>query len=74
MPDVSLRQVRSAIGSDRKQLATLRTLKLGKIGRESTLEDTPQMRGALAKVEHLVAMVGPEGADGEAGKTGGSDS
>ena len=56
MPEVSLRQVRSSIGSDEKQLATLRSLKLGKIGRESKVEDTPQMRGALAKVEHLVQV------------------
>ena len=56
MAEVSLKQVRSAIGSNDKQLATLHTLKLGKIGRESTLEDTPQMRGALAKVEHLVEI------------------
>lgn len=56
MADVSLRQVRSSIGSGRKQVETLKTLKLGKIGRESTLEDTPQMRGALAKVDHLVKV------------------
>src|ERR687897_1003911 len=51
---LSVKQVLSPIGSDKKQLATLRTLKLGRIGRESKLEDTPQFRGALAKVEHLV--------------------
>jgi len=58
MPEVHLKQVRSPIGSDKKQLATLRTLKLGRIGRESKLEDTPQFRGALAKVEHLVEVQG----------------
>ncbi len=62
MPEVHLKQVRSPIGSDKKQLATLRTLKLGRIGRESKLEDTPQFRGALAKVEHLVERV-EEGSD-----------
>jgi len=62
MPEVHLKQVRSPIGSDKKQLATLRTLKLGKIGRESKLEDTPQFRGALSKVEHLVERV-EEGSD-----------
>ena len=56
MAEVRLKQVRSPIGSDRKQLATLRTLKLGRIGRESTLEDTPQLRGALSKVSHLVEV------------------
>jgi large subunit ribosomal protein L30 len=62
VPEVHLKQVRSPIGSDKKQLATLRTLKLGRIGRESKLEDTPQFRGALAKVEHLVERV-EEGSD-----------
>ena len=74
MPEIHLKQVRSPIGSDKKQLATLRSLKLGRIGRESKLEDNPQFRGALAKVEHLVVVCGPDGADGEAGKSGGSGS
>ena len=65
MPEVHLKQVRSPIGSDKKQLATLRTLKLGRIGRESSVEDTPQFRGALAKVEHLVELV-EEGSDAKA--------
>jgi len=56
MPEIHLKQVRSPIGSDKKQLATLRSLKLGRIGRESKLEDNPQFRGALAKVEHLVEV------------------
>ncbi len=54
--EVHLKQIRSPIGSDRKQISTLRTLKLGRIGRESKLEDTPQLRGALTKVEHLVEV------------------
>ena len=74
MPEVHLKQVRSPIGSDKKQLATLRTLKLGRIGRESKLEDTPQFRGALKKVEHLVVVCDPDGADGGAGATGRSGS
>ena len=57
MSDVKLRQVRSANGSSPKQRATLETLKLGRIGKESTLADTPQLRGALDKVQHLVEEV-----------------
>ncbi len=68
MPEVHLKQVRSPIGSDAKQLATLRTLKLGRIGRESKLEDTPQFRGAFAKVEHLVELV-DEGSDAKSKPT-----
>jgi large subunit ribosomal protein L30 len=54
MAEVTLKQVRSANGADAKQLATLKTLKLGRIGRTSTMTDTPQLRGALDRVSHLV--------------------
>ena len=57
MAEVKLRQVRSANGASPKQRGTLASLKLGRIGRESTLEDTPQLRGALDRVGHLVEEV-----------------
>ncbi len=57
MADVKLKQVRSANRANEKQLATLRSLRLGRIGRESTMEDTPQLRGALDRVAHLVEEV-----------------
>ena len=57
MADVKLRQVRSSNGTSPTQRGTLESLKLGKIGRESTLADTPQLRGALDKVSHLVEEV-----------------
>ena len=57
MPDVKLRQVRSSSGTSPKQRGTLESLKLGRIGKESTLADTPQLRGALDKVAHLVEEV-----------------
>ena len=57
MSDVKLRQVRSSNGASPKQRGTLASLKLGRIGRESTLEDTPQLRGALDRVSHLVEEV-----------------
>ena len=40
MADVKLRQVRSSNGASPKQRGTLESLKLGKIGRESTLADS----------------------------------
>ena len=58
MSDVKLKQVRSANGSNRKQLETLQSLNLGRIGRESTMADTPQQRGKHSKVEHLVEVEG----------------
>jgi large subunit ribosomal protein L30 len=60
MAQVNLKQVRSTNGSNQKQIATLQSLKLGRIGRESSLEDTPQLRGMLAKVDHLVVVTDPK--------------
>jgi large subunit ribosomal protein L30 len=57
MADVTLKQVRSANGATPKQRGTLESLKLGRIGKESTMADTPQLRGALDKVAHLVNEV-----------------
>jgi large subunit ribosomal protein L30 len=53
---ISVRQVRSAIGSPRDQRATLRGLGLRRIGAVSTLVDTPAVRGMLTKVKHLVRI------------------
>jgi large subunit ribosomal protein L30 len=56
MADVTLKQVRSANGTTPKQRGTLASLKLGRIGKQSTLADTPQLRGALDRVSHLVEI------------------
>jgi large subunit ribosomal protein L30 len=56
MAEVTVRQVRSANGSNPKQRETLRSLRLGRIGRSATLADTPQLRGMLRVVDHLVAV------------------
>ncbi len=53
-------QIRSANGSSPRQRDTLRSLKLGRIGRAATYEDTPQIRGMLRVVEHLVRVEGAE--------------
>ena len=57
MTDVKLKQVRSSNGANPKQRETLRALKLGKIGRESAMADTPQLRGMIKVVDHLVVEV-----------------
>ncbi len=54
MASVTVTQVRSANGASPRQRDTLRSLKLGKIGRTSTLEDSPQLQGMLRVVDHLV--------------------
>jgi large subunit ribosomal protein L30 len=56
MSDLRIKQVRSSNGASPKQRGTLESLKLGRIGRTSTMKDTPQLRGALDKVGHLVEV------------------
>jgi large subunit ribosomal protein L30 len=58
MPDVALKQVRSSNGASGVQRDTLRSLKLGKIGREAKYADTPQLRGMIRIVNHLVEVDG----------------
>jgi large subunit ribosomal protein L30 len=50
-------QTGSPIGRPADQRQTLLGLRLNKIGRRSTLEDTPAVRGMVAKVAHLVRVV-----------------
>jgi large subunit ribosomal protein L30 len=54
MSDLRIKQVRSANGASPRQRATLRSLRLGRIGRSVERSDSPQLRGMLRKVEHLV--------------------
>ena len=53
---IKVKQVRSAIGYDRRQRATLKGLGLRRIDHEVELEDTPAVRGMIRKVTHLVAV------------------
>ena len=55
--NVTVEQTRSPIGRPAEQRATLIGLKLNKIGRRASLEDTPAVRGMIAKVAHLVRVV-----------------
>jgi large subunit ribosomal protein L30 len=54
---VTVRQVKSGIGFNRKQKRTLRALGLGKIGRVRELTDNDQVRGMIQRVIHLVEVV-----------------
>jgi large subunit ribosomal protein L30 len=49
-------QVKSRNGSDRRQLDTLRSLGLRRIGHTVEVKDTPQARGMLHRVRHLVKV------------------
>jgi large subunit ribosomal protein L30 len=54
---VTVRQVHSGAGRYKNQRGTLVGLGLNKIGRVSTLEDTPAVRGMIKRVQHLVEIV-----------------
>jgi len=49
-------QFKSKNGSDKSQLATLRSLGLRRIGHTVDIKDTPAARGMLHKVRHLVRI------------------
>jgi large subunit ribosomal protein L30 len=51
-----IRQVRSANGSNGRQRDTLRSLGLRGIGKSVEREDTPQLRGMVHAVAHLVKV------------------
>ena len=51
---VRVTQVRSQIGFDGRQRATLRGLGISRMHQTVELEDTPQVRGMIRKVMHLV--------------------
>ena len=56
MAKVTVRQTASPIRRKKDQRATLSGLGLNRLGRVSTLEDTPSVRGMLTKVHHLVRV------------------
>jgi large subunit ribosomal protein L30 len=51
-------QRKSRNGSDQRQRDTLRSLGLRRIGQTVEVNDTPQIRGMLHKVRHLVEVEG----------------
>ena len=52
-----VRQVRSGIGFDKTQKATLKALGLGKLGRVREFPDNREVRGMIRKIPHLVELV-----------------
>ncbi len=53
---IKVTQRRSRNGCDKRQLATLRSLGLRRIGQTVKVSDSPQIRGMLHKVRHLVEV------------------
>jgi large subunit ribosomal protein L30 len=54
---IKVQQTGSPSRRHHSQRETLVGLRLNKIGRVSELEDTPSVRGMIAKVAHLVQVV-----------------
>jgi large subunit ribosomal protein L30 len=54
--ELEIKQVKSSSGSSKKQLDSLRTLGLGRIGRQVERPDDAVVRGLVASVDHLVKV------------------
>ena len=54
---IKVKQVRSEIGYNRRQRATLLGLGLRRMHQVVEVEDTPSVRGMIAKVNHLVVVL-----------------
>jgi large subunit ribosomal protein L30 len=57
MAKIKIKQIGSPIRRPASQKQTLIGLGLGKMNRVVELEDTPEVRGAIAKLPHMVAII-----------------
>ena len=55
---ITVKQIGSPIRRDKVQRATLIGLGLNKMNKERELIDTPEVRGMINKIPHLVRVVG----------------
>jgi large subunit ribosomal protein L30 len=53
---VKITLVKSTIGFDRKQAKVVQSMGLRRIGSSVELNDTPETRGMILKVRHLVTV------------------
>lgn len=56
MAKIIIKQIKSKIGSSARQKATLEALGLNKINATVEHEATPQIKGMVEKVKHLVSV------------------
>ncbi len=57
MATIVVKQIGSPIRRPKDQLATLKGLGLNKMHKTRELEDTPAVRGMIAKIPHMVEIV-----------------
>jgi large subunit ribosomal protein L30 len=55
---ITVKQIGSPIRREKSQRATLIGLGLNKMNKERELVDTPEVRGMINKIPHLVRVVG----------------
>ncbi len=56
MSKIKIKQIRSTIDRPKKHKLIIKALGLGKINKTKELNDTPQIRGMVSKVKHLVEV------------------
>ena len=61
MKRLKITQIKSYIGRPEKQRRVLRGLGLGKLNKTVLLDDTPEIRGMVHKIIHLLAVEEVEG-------------
>ena len=57
MAKIIVKQVKSTIARPEAQVKIVKALGLGRISKTKEIEDTPSVRGMIAKVSHLVEVV-----------------
>lgn len=57
MAKIKIKLTKSKIGKNEKQKRTVEALGLRKIGQIIEKEDTPQIRGMIQKVSHMIEIV-----------------
>jgi large subunit ribosomal protein L30 len=56
VPTIKVTMTRSSIGRDQRQSLTLKSMGLRRLNQTVELQDTPAIRGMIAKVSHLVSV------------------
>ena len=57
MTKIKIKQIKSRINAPKDQKATLQALGLHKISQVIEVEDNPNIRGMIRKVNHLVTFI-----------------
>ena len=56
MAKINITLKKSLIGSNKRQVATVKALGLGRVNSTAVHDDTPQILGMIAKVNHLITV------------------